>query len=194
MGGRLLMAWQPRKLTVEQLEERRKAAARLLRSGRHSQGEVARRLGVSPSTVCEWDRKLKQEGLAGLRARPRTGRPSKLTQQQWKELGRLLKAGAVAAGFPTERWTLKRVALLIRRHFGVVYNPNYLAEPLHRLGFSPQQPRARARERDESLVEAWLRRDWPRIKRGLVAEGQRLPAWTRQVVRFGPALAPPGHQ
>ncbi|WP_375769314.1 winged helix-turn-helix domain-containing protein [Archangium gephyra] len=188
------MAWQPWKLTVEQLEERRKAAVRLLRSGRHSQGEVARRLGVSPSTVCEWSRKLKQEGVAGLRARPRTGRPSKLTQQQWKELRGLLKAGAIAAGFPTERWTLKRVALLIRGHFGVSYNPNYLAEPLHRLGFSPQQPRAQALERNESLVEAWLRRDWPRIKRGLVAEGRPLPAWTRQVVRFGPALALPGHQ
>ena len=126
--------------------------------------------------------------LAGLRARPRTGRPSKLTQLQWKQLLGLLNKGAVAAGFPTERWTLKRVALLIHRHFGVVYNPNYRAAPLHLLSFSPQQHRARACERNESLVEAWLRRDWLRIKRGLVAEGQQLRSAFIRLGRRPPAL------
>ncbi|WP_369333667.1 winged helix-turn-helix domain-containing protein [Corallococcus sicarius] len=65
--------------------------------------------------------------------------------------------------------------------------PHYLAECLHRLGLSPQQPRTRAKERDDALVEAWLKRDWPRIKRGLEEAGGPLPSWTRQVVRFGPA-------
>ncbi len=71
------MAWRPRKLTAEQLEERRLEAARLLRSGRHSQAAIGRQLGVSPSTVCEWAQRLEEEGLRGLKAQPRTGRPSK---------------------------------------------------------------------------------------------------------------------
>lgn len=186
------MAWQPRRLTAEQLEERRMEAARLLRSGGYTQAEVARQLGVSPSTVCEWARSLKEEGLKALKTRTRPGRPSKLTDQQWQEVRRLLKTGAKAAGFASERWTLKRVAQLIHHRFAVHYHPNYLAEPLHRLGLSVQRPRPKARERDDALVEAWLKRDWPRIKRGLLAEGQRLPAWTRRVVRFGPAWVPPG--
>jgi len=60
---------------------------------------------------------------------------------------------------------LTRVAHLIHRTFGVRYHPNYLAERLHRLGLSPQQARTRAKGRDDASVEAWLRRDWPRIKR-----------------------------
>lgn len=48
------MAWQPRRLTAEQLEERRMEAARLLKGGHYTQAEVARQLGVSASTVCEW--------------------------------------------------------------------------------------------------------------------------------------------
>jgi transposase len=186
------MAWQPRRLTAEQLEERRLEAARLLSSGNYTQAEVARQLGVSPSTVCEWAQCLEQEGLSALKSRPRTGRPSKLTDEQWQQVKRLVEAGAKAAGFTTERWTLKRVSQLIQRRFGVHYHPNYLAEPLHRLGLSVQRPKLRARERDEALVEAWLKRDWPRIKKGLLAEGQPLPAWTRRVVRFGPVRAPPG--
>ena len=71
-------------------------------------------------------------------------------------------------GFDTERWTLRRIAEVIRECFGVSYNPNYLAEPLHKLDFSPQQPPTQASERDEELVRAWLKHDWPRIKRGLV--------------------------
>ena len=110
-----------------------------------------------------------------------------MSQAQWVALLRLLKRGAVAAGFDTERWTLKRIAALIRREFGVRYHFRSLGRLLHARGWSPQRPPTRARERDEALVEAWLRRDWPRIKRGLSEAGGSLPSWTRRVTRFGPA-------
>lgn len=186
------MAWQPSRLSAEQLEERRREAARLLRAGR-TQAEVARELGVSPVAVYRWAKVLKLRGLRGLKHRLHPGRPSRLTPQQWKELARVLKAGALASGFDTDRWTLKRIASAIWQRFGVRYNSNYLAEPLHRLGFSPQRPLALARERDDDLVKAWLERDWPRIKKGLVAAGEPWPSWTRRVVRFGPGWAPHGH-
>jgi len=182
------MAWQPKHWTAQQLEERRLVAGRLLRHGHVSQADVARRLGVSEASVCRWARRLREAGGSthGLEARPRTGRPSKLTPQEWQQVDGLVRAGPRACGFPTERWTLARVARLIQRTFGVRYHPHYLAEPLHRLGLSPQLPRTRAKERDDALVEAWLKRDWPRIKRGLEETGGRLPSWTRRVVRFGP--------
>lgn len=185
------MAWPPEKLTTEQLEQRRREAARLLRGGL-GQAAVARRLAVSPAAVCIWARRLKRHGVKALRARPRTGRPPRLSPRQWQQVGKVLERGAVAAGFGTDRWTLQRVALLIRQSYGVRYHPNYLAEPLRTLGFSPQQPRPVARERDEALVLAWLRRDWPSIKKGLRAAGQPWPSWMRQVVRFGHGRPPPG--
>lgn len=182
------MAWQPKHWTAQQLEERRLAAGRLLRRGHLSQAEVARRVGVSEAAVSQWARRQREAGGSTrvLKARPRTGRPSKLSPEEWQQVVGLVRAGARVCGFPTERWTLRRIAHLIERTFGVHYNPTYLAVRLHGLGLSPQQPRTRAKERNDALVEAWLKRDWPRIKKGLKKTGAPLPLWTRQVVRFGP--------
>jgi putative transposase len=147
------------------MEARRLAAAALLRQGRLSQAAIARQLGVSGASVCRWAATLAQEGRRGLRARPRTGRPARLDAAAWERLGRLLAQGAVAAGFATEQWTLRRIAALIRQEFGVDYHPRYLERPLTALGFSAQRPATRARERDERAIAAWPRRDWVAIKK-----------------------------
>jgi transposase len=181
------MVWQPEHLTAGQREERRLAAARLLRTGRLSQAEIAREMGVSEASVSRWKHRLQQTGARGLRQRQPPGRPSRLSPAQWRQLFRLLRRGALAAGFESERWTLRRIAQLIEREFGVHYHFGSLGPALRARGWSPQQPILRAKERDDALVAAWLKHDWPRVKKGLAAQGVRLPSWTRQVTRFGPA-------
>src|SRR3954467_600063 len=46
--------WRPTCLTPGQLEERRLAAATLLRQGQMTQAAIARHLGVSRASVCRW--------------------------------------------------------------------------------------------------------------------------------------------
>jgi transposase len=160
------MTWQPSKLTRAQMEERRLEAGRLLREGLVSRAEIARRLGVTKGAVTQWAQRLgRARSFAPLRARKAPGPRSKLTERQWAEVLAALRAGAVASGFATERWTLPRVAQLIRDRFGVRYHPNYLGEPLRKRGFSPQRPEVRPRERDEERVRQWRRVQWPRIKK-----------------------------
>jgi transposase len=67
--------------------------------------------------------------------------------------------------FETERWTLRRIAALIRREFGVRYHPRYLERPLKAHGFTAQRPATRAKERDERAIAAWRRREWVAIKK-----------------------------
>lgn len=181
------MGWLPRRLTAEQLEERRREAVRLLRSGRYSQAEVARRLGVSEAAVSHWVEQLWEGGsVRALRRRPRPGRPPYLEPSQWRQLARLLRRGARASGFATERWTLPRVARLIEREFGVRCHPHSLGVHLRQLGFSPQVPKVKARERDEALVRAFLMRDWPALKKGLRAAGGPPSSSTRRGILSGP--------
>jgi len=183
------MVWQPARLTRAQMEERRLAAARLLRAGELAQAEIARQMGVSRAAVTQWKQRLDRDGLSALRQRRSSGRTARLSEAQWDQLVTLLQQGAVAAGFETERWTLRRIGRVIARTFGVRYHFRSLGRALHARGWSPQRPRPQARERDEALIAAWLRRDWPRIKRGLGAQGGRWPSWMRSATRFGPPSA-----
>jgi transposase len=184
--------WRPAHLTPEQMEERRLAAARLLRQGRFSQAEIARQLGVSRASVSRWAATLAQQGRRGLATRVRTGREPRLDEKAWARLGRLLDRGAMAAGFATERWTLRRIAALIEREFGVHYHPRYLERPLKAHGFSVQHPATRAKERDELVIAVWPKRDWVVLKRRPSGRAARSFFGTRRATASAPGQAPPG--
>jgi len=130
-----------------ELEKRRLRAGRLLLKG-VPQVEVAQRLGVAKSTVSGWAKRLHEGGLEALRSGRALGRPAGLDAPQRTELVRALKAGAMAHGFPTELWTLRRVARLIEVRFGLRYSEVHVWRLLRGLGFSPQRPSKRALERD----------------------------------------------
>jgi transposase len=165
------MTWKPSYLTREQMEERRLEGGRLLKAGKMTQAEISRQLGVSRTTVSDWSKTVVAKGIRGLRKRKAAGSQSKLSKLQKQKLKRMLDRGALACGFPTDRWTLERVCRLIQQEFEINYHPNYLNRLLRSLGFSPQKPLPQAIEQDKELVEAWLRRDWPRIKK--VTEARR---------------------
>jgi transposase len=99
-----------------------------------------------------------------------------LSAAQWQSVLRILRKGALKAGFETDRWTLRRIRDLIHRQFGVAYHPHYLAARLKAWGWSPQIPAIRAKERDEEVIRAWLEQEWPRIRKKSPAEarGHRL--------------------
>jgi putative transposase len=159
------MTWKPSYLTREQLEERRLEGGRLLKAGKVSQAEIARQLGVSRATVSDWAKTVAAKGIRGLRQRKAAGSQSKLNPRQKQKLKSMLDRGALANGFSTDRWTLERVRQLIQQKFEITYHPNYLNRLLRKLGFSPQKPLPQAIEQEKELVQAWLQRDWPRIKK-----------------------------
>lgn len=127
--------------------------------------EVARIIGCSTGSIDRWKKAVRTKGLDGLKARPHPGPKPRLTPSDKRRLVGLLKRGAVAAGYPNDLWTCKRVADLIGRTFGVWYDPDHVWRILHGLGWSAQKPESRARERDETLIQRWRKKDWPRIKK-----------------------------
>jgi transposase len=120
---------------------------------------------ASPGAVTRWRQAYEKRGDDALCAKPQSGRPAKLSSKQRLKLARLLKKGARKHGYPTELWTLKRVAEVIRKHFDVRYDPSGVWHVLRGMGWSCQKPERRARERDESAVAHWRAKDWPRIKK-----------------------------
>jgi transposase len=151
------------------MAERRAEGVRLLQAGEKSQAEIARYLGITEAAVSKWKRVLTEKGAAALELHKATGRPPKLNQDEKECLVEKLKQGAIVAGFPNEQWTQVRVNKVIEQEFGVVYHRNYISRLLDELGWSVQKPDPRAIERDEDLIRAWLKQDWPRIKKGTAA-------------------------
>ncbi|MCC6284961.1 MAG: IS630 family transposase [Phycisphaerales bacterium] len=150
--------------TPAELEARRRRAAVLLGQGK-GVNEVARLVGASSSSVSRWKTALRKRGPEGLKSRPHPGRRPRLSKADKRRLVSLLKRGALAAGYPNDLWTCRRVTDLIGKTFNVWYDLNHVGRILHSMGLSVQKPEARARERDEAAIERWRKQAWPRIKK-----------------------------
>ena len=129
--------------------------------------DIARQLGVCHQIVSDWRTAWRQGGRAALRAAGRAGRRPKLSSAQVAQVERALLKGGVANGYPTDLWTLARVAELIERVSGVRYHPGHVWYVLRdQLGWSWQRPARQARERDEPAIQQWVQRRWPQVKKG----------------------------
>jgi transposase len=95
------------------------------------------------------------------------GRPAQLDDAQLDALGNALLQGAIAHGFGTELWTLKRVRALIERLYGVRFSEVHVWRLLGAMGFSSQKPERRAIERDDLAVLEWKRKTWPALKKSV---------------------------
>jgi len=127
--------------------------------------EVAAALEVSTKSAYAWRRAWADGGVQALASQGAPGPQRSLSEAQVARLIEALHAGPGAAGWvEDQRWTLARVATLIGRMFRVTVAITTVWEVLHRAGFTPQQPIARAAEQDQDAVAHWRRYQWPAVK------------------------------
>jgi transposase len=162
----------------EALEKRRFQAIRFLDEGLN-QSEVARRVKVARQTVVRWVAQYRERGKAGLQKAGRAGRKARLSVLQRERLERLLLRGPEALGYQTPLWTCPRVAHLIEQEFGIHYHEGHVWKILVGLGWSPQRPTGRARERNEEAIRVWRRTTWPAIKKKPLRKGARSSSSTK---------------
>lgn len=143
---------------MTEMEWKRKQGMELLRMGT-KQAHVARKMGVNRRTVYDWRKRMDND--QDFRNRKKKGRNSRLTDDQKKRLKEIIDNGAVSYGFPTDLWTLKRIASVIEKEFGVHYNTTYIWQLLRVLGYSAQIPIAVAMEKDDDYVKRWLSEEYP---------------------------------
>jgi transposase len=150
------------------LEKRRLEAMRLLDEGLN-QSEVARRVKVVRQTVARWAKHRREHGLQALWKAGRAGRKPKLTDKDRRRLAQRLLEGPERLGYETPLWTCPRVADLIEREFGIRYHSGHVWKLLIGLGWSPQRPTGRARERNAEAIRQWRQKTWPAIKKSAPA-------------------------
>lgn len=127
--------------------------------------KIAAELEVSLKSAYAWRRAWKAGGEEALASKGPSGPDRVLSEELVAKLVVTLQEGPAAAGWDEDQvWTLARVRTLIGRMFHKTVGLTTVWEILHRAGFTPQQPIARAVQRDEDAITHWKRHQWPAAK------------------------------
>jgi transposase len=156
-----------RKKSDTTLEEFRKTAIRLIKSGRR-QGEVAEIIGCSSRTITNWWSTYKLSGSRNLKPRKRgrkEGEKRHLELWQEKAVQKMITDKCPdQLKLPYALWTRKAVQELIKGQYNMPVAIRTIGDYLQRWGFTPQKPIRRAYEQQPEQVKKWLVEKYPAIK------------------------------
>lgn len=124
---------------------------------------IASILDVSAGTVRLNVNNFILKGIDGLKIKKQTGRASKLTKAQKKQLSQMIAEGPEKAGYPAACWRSPMIQDLIFEHFGVLYSVNYISQLLKNMGFSYQKAKFVSDHLDEQKRKEWIEDTWPEI-------------------------------
>lgn len=129
------------------------------------QAAIAQAFGLTQPWVSRTLKKYNQQGLTALQEGKRTGAPARLSAEQLSHLVSELNKGAEQHGFSGAIWTCPRVNEVIRKLFGVSYDPSQIGRILKKVGWSRQLPQRQARQQDAQAVAQWREERLPELKK-----------------------------
>ena len=153
-----------RKLDHKTLEAIRIRAVEQVQAG-HSPEEVIKALGFTRGRIYEWLARYRSGGWHALKAKPLKGRPPRITGNQMKWIyNTVTRKNPLQLKFEFALWTRRMIRDLISEKFGIHLSLPSVGRLLAQLGLTCQKPLMRAFQQNPSLVEHWLREEYPRIQ------------------------------
>jgi len=103
--------------------------------------EVARFLGDAPRSIEYWVHRFEAHGLAGLREGERSGRPSRLNEQQLQRINQVLRARPTDAGMEVNLWDGKTLSAWIAKEYNIELGTRQCQRLFRQLDFRLRKPR-----------------------------------------------------
>jgi transposase len=126
--------------------------------------QVAGLLGDSPRTVVNWVQRFEAQGFAGLAEGERTGRPSRLNEEQLTKTEAALRGNPSQFGLPTQMWDGPTLSEFLRRQFGIKLKVRQCQRLFRQLGFRLRKPRPRVAQANPQLQRAHKKTPGPGSK------------------------------
>jgi transposase len=112
-----------------------------IRLGRMAE-ELEGLYNVSHKSICNWVHSYNRYGINGLKDKPRSGRPSRLDEEQQKKLKEAIMDKPEKFGYASGVWSGPIVIDYIENTFGVSYKKAQVYNLLRKLGFTFQRGKA----------------------------------------------------
>jgi transposase len=145
-----------------------------MREAGDSFSDIGRALGVHYMTVSMWWDRYQVGGVDALAARkrgPATGAHRTLSARQEQAIQRAITDTTPdQLKLPFALWTRAAIVQLVQQTFGIALPVRTMGHYLKRWGFTAQKPLKRAYEQRPEAIEAWLKTEYPRIKRRALAQ------------------------
>lgn len=158
------MKYHTPSLSREQREKRRSKAAALFKKG-VSHAEISRRLEVTPAAVTQWRNAYAHGGKKALASKGHSGFPSKVTPEKRARFKAEILKGPLAHGYSTNLWTLPRLASVLAKITRVRFSEVWVWTIVRDMGFTPQKPAVKAKQRDEKAIAGWRTATLPKLKK-----------------------------
>lgn len=153
-----------RKLSHAKLEEIRFKAVKAVQGGQ-APTAVAREMGLYTNRIFVWLATYRAGGWDALRARKGTGRPKRLSGRQIRWIyNTVTMKSPLQLKLPFALWTRSQIRVVIYRKFKIRLSLTSIGRLLAQLGLTCQKPLFRAYQQNPSLVEQWLKSEYPRIR------------------------------
>ena len=174
-------------LTVEQalkkhpdLRVRERARIiRLLHLG-HKHPEVAQLMAISRNQVYWWHQRWREEGLAGLEDRPRSGRPRIGTEALRSQIEALLQTDPTTLGFAFTVWNVPRLLAYLREQYEVQMHENTLRNILEEMDYVYRRPKHDLKSLQDADARAAAEAHLQELKKKRLPGPSNYSLWTKQ--------------
>jgi len=115
--------------------------------------QTARNLHISRRIVNDWVKRFHEQGLDGLKEKPRSGRPCNLNGQQLSQLSQYIHDNSIKPN--GGRLKAQTLVAYITQEFKVDYSIDNIYRLLHQLGFSWITSRSRHPKQSDEVQAAF---------------------------------------
>ena len=126
----------------------------IISCAKHPVETVSSVIGKDRVTVWRWIRAFKDNGVDGLVDKPKGHNPSKLNEEQRKQIAIWLDTGKNSQGEPIH-WTLKKLSVTIEEEYGIKLTKTPLWIAIQAMGFRQKVPRQTHASADKEKLNAF---------------------------------------